>query len=177
MEETIEHDEEIEEEDVDNIGSNKPIVEQKPERHPGGRPLTYSEEILTRAREYLDMCEDEEEQQLSGLSVKGTELYKSKVKVNLPSKGGLAYYICVSRDTLYEWAKSYPEFSDIMEELSAKQEKHLINKGLSGDYNPTIAKVLLTKHGYIDKSDVTSDGKAIKGNGIVFSNFKDETNE
>lgn len=28
---------------------------------------------------------------------------------------------------------------------------------------------------YGDKMDVTSDGKAIKGNGIMFSNFKDET--
>lgn len=37
-----------------------------------------------------------------------------------------------------------------------------------------LSKVLPKKYG--EKVDVTSDGKAIKGNMIVLSNFKDETN-
>ena len=36
-----------------------------------------------------------------------------------------------------------------------------------------LSKVLPKKYG--DKMDVTSDGKAIKGNSIVFKSFKDET--
>lgn len=112
------------------------------------RPLEYGPSIIKKAEEYLGNCVDDVEEQTIGMSSKGTELFKNKVKVRLPSKGGLAVYLDVARDTLYEWANKYPEFSDIMERLGAIQEERLMNNGLSGDYNPTITKVLLTKHGY-----------------------------
>lgn len=130
---------------------------------PEGRPPIYSQEILDKAWEYIDICEDDEIQQTIGMSAKGTELFKNKVIVKLPTKGGLARYLGVNRDTLYQWSKDHPEFSDIMESLGAKQEDELINKGLSGDYNPTIAKVLLTKHGYHDKqeTDITTKGEKL----------------
>ena len=140
--------------------------------HPGGRPTDYSEEILEKTLEYLKGAEDEEEQQLTGLSVKGTQLFKTHLKVNIPTIEGLAYHLKVNRDTIYTWAKKHPEFSDIIGDLKAKQAKELISKGLSGDYNPTIAKVLLSKHGYKESTeqDVTSDGLPIQ---IVSYNKKD----
>lgn len=121
------------------------------------RPLEYNEEILTKAQEYLESCEDEEVERGSEQRPEYT------IKVKLPTKGGLARYLNVNRDTLYDWSSKYPEFSDIMEALGAEQEDKLINNGLSGDYNPTIAKVLLTKHGYTDKTetDITSKGESI----------------
>lgn len=125
----------------------------------GGRPTLYTKELLEKAREYLSQCEDIEEQELTGVSAKGTELFKTKLKVDLPTIEGLAYFLQVNRDTIYEWEKEHPEFSDIIADLRAKQAQELINKGLSGDYNPTIAKVLLTKHGYREGIDQTSDGK------------------
>jgi DNA-binding transcriptional regulator YiaG len=129
----------------------------------GGRPTIYNEELLEKAREYLNASEDEEEQQMIGLSAKGTELFKNKLRVNLPSIEGLSRFLGVSRETIYAWEKEKEEFSDIINNLRAKQAEALINKGLSGDYNSTIAKVLLTKHGYTDKieSDVTSKGESI----------------
>jgi hypothetical protein len=123
----------------------------------GGRPTAYSEEMLTKAREYIDSCQDDE---IEREAKQGQMVYKLKAK--LPTKGGLARYLGVSRDTLYEWSSVHKEFSYIMEELGAEQEDRLINNGLSGDYNPTIAKVLLTKHGYHDKSEVDHTTKGEK---------------
>lgn len=122
------------------------------------RPTKLTPELISKAKEYLATCEDEEIE-------RGTDdkpIYHIKVK--LPTKGGLARFLDVSRDSLYEWAKESEEFSDIMEALSAEQEDKLINNGLSGDYNPTISKVLLTKHGYHDKveTDITTGGEKIQ---------------
>ena len=126
-----------------------------------GRPTEYNQTYVDRARQYLTESVDEEVQQLTGLSVKGTELYKNKLKVNLPTIEGLAVYLDINRDTIYDWEKKYPEFSDIIGVLRAKQANELISKGLSGDYNPTIAKVLLTKHGYREGIDQTTNDKDI----------------
>lgn len=131
---------------------------------PSGRPTEYSEEYLNKARAYLDSCKDEEVQKVKQLnSEKGYEMYDNKLKVSIPTKGGLARYLGVNRDTLYDWSQKYGEFSDIMEAIGAEQEDRLINNGLSGDYNPTIAKVLLTKHGYREGIENTGEnGSAIQ---------------
>lgn len=127
---------------------------------PGGRPTLYSPEILTKTEEYINSCEDYKDE-------------KGK-NVNLPTLEGLSYFLKVHKDTINEWRKVHEEFSVVIGDLLAKQARQLVNKGLSGDYNPTIAKVLLTKHGYREGTDVTSDGKAIKGNSIVFTDFKED---
>jgi DNA-packaging protein gp3 len=124
-----------------------------------GRPSTYSEDMITQSQAYLALCEDEEIE-------KGSDerpVYSLKVK--LPTIEGLARHLKVNRDTLYAWAKVHAEFSDILEDIRAEQADKLINNGLSGDYNPTITKLMLTKHGYSDKidTDLTSGGNAIAG--------------
>lgn len=128
------------------------------------RPTEYNEEIITKAKEYIALCQDEE---IERESKQGNTVYKLKAK--LPTKGGLASYLDVNRDTLYDWSQKYPEFSDIMEEIGAEQEDRLINNGLSGDYNPTIAKVLLTKHGYRDAQEIdhTTKGEKIDNSGAI----------
>lgn len=137
----------------------------------GGRPSEYSEEILVKANEYLDSCEDEEVEKGSD------ERPVYSIKVKLPTKGGLARYLGVARDTLYEWAKIHEEFSDIMEALSAEQEDKLINNGLSGDYNPTIAKVLLSKHGYKEASEQETTLKGLDLAALLGKNALDKKDE
>ncbi len=129
---------------------------------PGGRPTSYSEEMLKKTWEYISDCEDDEVQQTIGMSAKGTELFKNKVIVNIPTVEGLALYLGVNKTTLYEWESKHEEFSNALGKLKAKQAKQLINKGLSGDYNPTIAKLILSSnHGYKEKSetDITTKGE------------------
>ena len=120
-----------------------------------GRPTDYSEEIVVKAKAYLDSCVDEEIE-------KGTEqkpIYQ--VKVKLPSIAGLALHLGIARSTVYEWKKEHKAFSDILDDILSQQEKVLLENGLSGTYNPTITKLVLGKHGYTDKQDVTSDGKQL----------------
>jgi len=114
-----------------------------------GRPTDYQgEETCKKLQRYIDNAEDEEVELLSAVSLRGTEMFRRKLKVHLPTIEGAAEYLDVSRDTLYNWEEIYPEFFCIMEKLRHKQARMLMENGLSGDYNPTIAKVLLSKHGY-----------------------------
>lgn len=111
------------------------------EKNAGGRPTSFSEQMLNDAWNYV--------QQFANDEGKGENL-----KVNLPTIEGLALFLGISRSTLYLWQKEHDKFSDIIETLQQKQASALINNGLSGNYNPTIAKVLLTKHGYTDKQEI-----------------------
>lgn len=126
-----------------------------------GRPTEYNEKVLEKAREYLALCVDEQYDWTK--TVGASTSYEYKIKVKLPSIEGLAKYLGIARSTVYEWKEIYSDFSDILEEILAEQAERLINNGLSGNYNPTISKLILTKHGYSDKqeTDITSDGKPL----------------
>ncbi len=109
------------------------------------RPTKYDEEILKKTVAYIASCVDNPKTD----------------EVNLPTIEGLAFELGLNKDTIYSWRKEHPEFSDLIDDLLAKQARELVNKGLSGNYNPTIAKVLLTKHGYREGLDTTSNEKTI----------------
>lgn len=81
----------------------------------------------------------------------------------VPSIAGLACYLGKSRSRVYEYSEQNAEFKDILEGILAMQENRLINKGLQGEFNSTIAKLMLTKHGYSDKQELTGkDGGALQ---------------
>ena len=87
----------------------------------------------------------------------------------IPTVEGLSVYLNVSRSTIYKWKGENQEFSDILEDLMARQAKELFSNGLRGDFNPTITKLILTKHGYSDRveQDVTSSDGALAPTSIV----------
>jgi hypothetical protein len=119
----------------------------KKEKHPGGRPSEYNPDYVAKADEYLKLHQD----------IPVDEL---RLKVNLPTLKGFAAFIDINESTLYEWDKTYPEFSKSLSKIKAEQHARLLNNGLAGTYNPTIAKLILSSnHGYKEKSDVTSDDK------------------
>lgn len=122
---------------------------------PAGRPTEYRPKILKSAKAYLDSCKDVETERQVG------EKIVVRLKVNLPSIEGLARFLGIARSTIYEWEKEHKEFSDILEDIKTEQAQRLLNNGLSGDYNSTIAKLILTKHNYTDKTetDITSKGE------------------
>ena|SRR5690348_9535389 len=124
----------------------------------GGRPTDCNDQILQATKQYLDSCIDEQRQVVVGESEKFTS-YKEKTIVNLPTIEGLARHLGIHKDTVYEWEKIHPEFSDLVNALRNEQAARLINMGLSGDYNPMVAKLILGKHGYADKTETELTGK------------------
>ncbi len=121
------------------------------------RPTILTEELKEKARLYLEECKDEETEFHKTRGEK-SDGFERLVKVKLPTIEGLALYLGTSRDILYDWEVKDEEFSYIMKDLRAKQADMLISNGLSGDYNPTIAKVLLTKHGYREGTELSGEG-------------------
>jgi len=107
----------------------------------GGRPSLYSDDMLASAQEYID----------SGYEENG-ELF--------PSQVGLALYLNIGRQTAIDWSKdeTKPEFSYIFEKVMMKQELDIVKNAITGEYNSTIAKVMLTKHGYSDKQQTELTG-------------------
>lgn len=121
---------------------------------PAGRPIEYDYERLgPLIEEYINKCVDEVEEYHKTRGEK-SDSYERLVRVKLPTIEGLALYLGIDKTTVYEWEKTYAEFSHDVKRVRALQAERLINSGLSGDYNPMIAKVLLTKHGYNDKTDI-----------------------
>lgn len=103
-----------------------------------GRPSKYNDEIQTLADRYIFE-------------------YQSQDDV-IPSAAGLCVWLGISRPTLHEWDKKYPAFSNTLDAIRSLQEKAALNKGLTGEFNSTIVKLVLANHGYSDKlqQDVTS---------------------
>lgn len=111
-----------------------------------GRPTDYTEELLEKARAY---------------EADFKSIFPDDV---LPTLEGLALHLGISRETIYAWESQEGKeiFSDIVSNIRQQQAKTLVNKGLKGEYNASIAKVMLTKHGYREGIDTTSDGKAFE---------------
>lgn len=126
-----------------------------------GRPTTYSKEYIAKVDEYLAARQDETYQVVAYEGERSTG-FTQKVRVKLPTYEGFAQFINVPIRTMYEWRDAHPEFSQSLGKILIEQKRRLIDSGLSGDYNPTIAKLILSaNHDMRDKADLTSDGKAL----------------
>lgn len=124
-----------------------------------GRPTLLTQELIDKARTYLDTCHATPiETEKGGVSY---------VDVQLPKVVDLALMLKVSKSTVYEWCQGEDElskqFSDIVNEVNAAQEKMLIDKGLGGLFQPKTTGMLLSKHGYSEKleTDITTGGEKI----------------
>jgi hypothetical protein len=106
------------------------------------RPTDYTPELVEKARAYIDNYPEQDDM--------------------IPSVVGLSKYIGISRTCIYDWASQddKKEFSDILEEINSEQNRTLINKGLSGQFNSNITKLALGKHGYHDKQDTNLGGQS-----------------
>ena len=109
-----------------------------------GRPTKYKPEYATDGYidKYISHCEENNE---------------------LVSLCGFACYIGVCEDTIQEWRKVHHKFSEPLSYLKQMSKQMLLNKGLLGEYNPTIAKLgLMANHGMKERLDQTSGDEIIK---------------
>ena len=105
----------------------------------GGRPTKYTPALLKKANEYLTDYNH----------------YDAKFRSHV----GLSLYLEVNRETLYDWAKqdSKKEFSNILDRILSVQHEMLVGNGISGEFNSNITKLVLGKHGYHDKQEISGD--------------------
>ena len=131
------------------------------QKNPVGRPTDYGKRVLELTKQYLKDCKDSWDSIVESENKRtGHATYKIKQRVNFPTVAGLAFFLGVHRDTLHQWTKDHKEFSDLLEGIKQIQEMRLVNEGLSGNYSPVIAKLLLiSKHGYIEKQNIEHTGK------------------
>ena len=106
-----------------------------------GRPTKCTPELIELAKSYV-------------------ENYNTEHGDVIPSVVGLCKALKVARSSVYLWATDKDsEFSDILEQVMEYQQHQLINSGLSGTFNSTITKLILTKHGYSDRQDTQLTGR------------------
>jgi hypothetical protein len=109
---------------------------------PAGRPTDYKPEVIDEINEYLKSATPENQQ--------------------IPTIERIALNLGIHRDTLYEWAKVHPEFSDTIEKVKATQKDLLIQTGIFGgkEVNATIIALLLkVNHDMIEVTREEHTGK------------------
>jgi hypothetical protein len=116
-------------------------------KRPVGRPSLYSPEMVARAAEYVE----------------NPKLWRFGV----PQKAELANLLGVARSTVDDWAANpaNEEFSYMVERLMATQEAMCVGLGLFKQMDSSMARFILSKHGYSANSSVAlenKDGKPIK---------------
>lgn len=102
-----------------------------------GRPSKYNKDMQARAELYL------------------ADGFRDNGKV-IPSAEGLAKYLGVASSTVYLWGEEHALFSETLEAIQAEQKEITLNEGLKGEFNATIAKLVLANHGMHDKADTTT---------------------
>ena len=135
--------------------------------NPVWRPSKYEERFIKSVDEYLNQCVDSYKEvfktrQMTDEDGKMKEVItnESIKKVSLPTIEWFAMYINVVKSSVYERAKENEEFSNALDKIMIEQKNRLMQEWLSGNYNSTIAKLVLSaNHGMKETSVQENTGK------------------
>ncbi len=144
-----------------------------------GRPTKYKEEYIKEIEQYLQENIDFVDAVVESTNKQtGRKRYQRIQRVKLPTVEGFAKFIGVPRRTIYDWRDRHAEFSHTLDKILIEQQERLINKGLSGEYNSTIAKLILSSnHGMAERKDVTSGDLPIPLLNVLGNNSNKEDKE
>ena len=115
-------------------------MEETTEKKKRGRPTNYDPDFCNKVDEYLELCKDSK-----------SEL---GIKVQLPTFEGFMQFIDVPSRTFYDWKSQHEDFSQSLDKILFEQKQRLLNMGLSGDYNSTIAKLILSANHNMKEKNV-----------------------
>jgi len=101
--------------------------------NPVGRPTKYNKQLQSEADRYV---------------------YDWSQTDAVPSRVGLCCWLGISKHTSYQWGREHPEFSATLEAVEALQEHVAMNKGITGEFNSTITKLVLANHGYSERNEI-----------------------
>ena len=115
-----------------------------------GRPTKYKPEYIDEVYKYIKTT--------------------GRLQTELPTVEGFADYIGVHRDSIYEWKKKHPLFSDTIKVILDKQKIQLMNDGLYGgrEVNSSMAIFLLkVNHGMVETEKKILQGDPDRPLGVV----------
>lgn len=135
--------------------NNKSI---EPKKDPW-RPTLYKKEMIGQIDDYLEKCKDNYKE----IATKDPKVTKIRFRVHIPTLEGFAEYLNTSDDNLKNWGKKHKRFFTAMQKIKAKQKTRLIEMGLSGEYNSTITKLMLSaNHGMSEQVGIDHTTKGDK---------------
>lgn len=127
-----------------------------------GRPTKYKPKYCNEIIDYFEMCSQELERFLETPSLYTIEMGKSvRFKpFKFPTLYKFAASIGVCRDTLHEWGKVYPKFSDSISRCKSIQAHMALMMGINDLGNAYIINAMLkNNHGWKDKPDDENKNK------------------
>lgn len=135
-----------------------PVVEGPPKRGRGA-PTLYSPALCEELLDYFEV--EPYRMSIRTITRKDGSTVEEEVKIpnELPTLAGFAVKVGVHRDTLHEWGRVHPEFSDAIKKAKDNQERILVSNGLENLYAQPFA-IFTAKNltGWRDKLAVESSG-------------------
>ena len=100
-----------------------------------GAPTKYNKEMLSEALHYIETFDSDDDDVV-------------------PTYEGLSLRLGVCTTTIENWGKAHKPFLGALSKMKSKQKKILFNLGLTGEFNSTIAKLILSaNHGVNEKTE------------------------
>lgn len=135
------------------------MTDKKDESAKVGRPTKYHDKMPQLLKDFftVDLYTI---RQKEVVTKDGIQIINDVMPNQLPTVEAFCADQYIAKDTFYNWVKKYPKFSDAFSYAKAKQVNHLMQLGLSGEYNSPFAKFIMTNISeYRDKVDVEQNQK------------------